>query len=266
MEPAGPAADVQPRALVEQRMAGVHVVQDHHVLRAVAQIGHRVVDLDGAGPQHGFDAADKLEVLAVEQRLAHAPLDPHAVVVALPGPVRPDIRRAQVRQAAMQALGAVLVIVIDRIAGVGQTTRDQQPEHRGANPALAAGLVARALHLARRRAKGKGDSAIPGARDVQGPSGQHGESKTGARIEVDRLHAVARASVQTVFTDAADLGEVANALHQLRAGVVTSPKRWHPVTPIGIEDRIVGGPATGGVRPVGCADQPSLSTFPGGSD
>ena len=141
----------------------------------------------------------------------------------------------------MQALGAVLVIVIDRVAGVGQTARDQQPEHRGANPALTAGLVARALHLAGRRAKREGDSAIPGPGNVQGPPGQHGESKTGSRIEIDRLHAVARASVQTVFADAADLGEIANALHQLRAGVVTSPKRWHPVTPIGIEGRIVGG-------------------------
>ena len=38
--------------------------------------------------------------------------------------------------------------------------------------------------------------------------------------------------------------------------VVTSPERWHPVTPIGIEDRIVGMCRFGGLRGAGDADQP----------
>ena len=231
MEPARPAAHVEPRSLVEQRMARIHVVEDHHVLGAVAVVGHRVVDLDGAGAQRSFDAAHKLQVFAVEDRLAHAALDPHAVLVAVPRAVRPHVRRAQVGEPSMQALLAGLVVVVHRVAHVGQPAGHQQAQHRGANPALAAGLVARALHVAGRRAERQGNAAVRSARNVQGPSGEHGESQAGPGVEVDRLHAVAGAAVQAVFADAADLGEVANARHQLRAGVVTSPERWHQVIP-----------------------------------
>src|SRR5581483_5354723 len=171
-------------------------------------------------------------VLAVDARLADAPLYPHHVVVAIPVAVHVDVPGGQVRRAAVQRL---LLALVDRDpAGGCEPARDEQPTVEPAQPALALGLVEGGMDLAGRRAPAERGTLVVGEAEVHTATRQHREREATACAHLDRLDPRLGSLRVEHRPGAAELADVADPLEQLRAGPVATVETWHANTSVAL--------------------------------
>src|SRR5581483_2921064 len=211
---------------------GVDVVGDQVGDRRVAQVLDHVVEEQPPLAEPRPDLARQPHVLAVDARLADAPLYPHHVVVAVPVAVHVDVPGGQVRRAAVQRL---LLALVDRDpAGGCKPARDEQPTVEPAQPALALGLVEGGVDLAGRRAPAERGALVVGEAEVHTAAGQHREREATARAHLDRLDPRLGSLRVEHRPGAAELADVADPLEQLRAGPVATVETWHANTSVAL--------------------------------
>ena len=148
------AVDQKPGTLVEQREAGIGVVQQHQRRAQPAEVLHPVVDADAAFAQGGGDFAAQLQGGAECHRLAHGAGDAQPVVVPLPATAGAHLARRYGGQPPVQAqFLAFLVRVGLGMADEGQAATDQQAAEETAHPAVTGGLEKRRSDVAGGAAK-----------------------------------------------------------------------------------------------------------------
>jgi hypothetical protein len=122
------------RALVEQRIADIDMIEEHMRRARKAVIDDPVGNADLIAPDIGFDPPDEMEILAEHRRLLHSAFGPEDATVTVPAFAiagEPGRNRADAPMQRMpRDLSARIVVIVrrhfDRPENVVETARGEK--------------------------------------------------------------------------------------------------------------------------------------------